>query len=465
MKILPIMFALFLVVVGDVRALTNSTYSITQVTNDVSWKSRPQINDKGEITWLGQAINDYSQIFLRRSDGSTVKLAVDAYRASGYPVINARGDVAWTGHTLDWSQGDVFLYEANSGLITNVTNSSPGGGIGRPDLSDNGEVVWAAWRPDFGTEIFLRKTNGSVVQLPVNNLLNSPRINARGDVVWLSRGENYVDSLFLYEGATGIITPITAAPHSAFHPQINSKGDIAWESRDGDIFLYKNSTQEVIQVTNTVCRDYDPLISDNGDVFWTGSITDCGEFDIFLRKSEGTVSRLTNNPYLWYGFWDTAINANGDAVFVLWSRAGDGGLRTELYAYRSQLGTVVKVGDLTRPDWPQINNRGEIVWQGLDAAGGVQVFLARSFVQAIEQVIQNVISLNLRVGIEKSLDAKLDAASRALTDVNQNNNVAAINSLQAFIGAVEAQRGKLISVADADALIAAVQAIIAQLAA
>ena len=93
------------------------------------------------------------------------------------------------------------------------------------------------------------------------------------------------------------------------------------------------------------------------------------------------------------------------------------------------------------------------------------MFLARSSVQAIEQVIQNVISLNLRVGIEKSLDAKLDAASRALTDVNQNNNVAAINSLQAFIGAVEAQRGKLISVADADALIAAVQAIIAQLAA
>lgn len=454
MKILPIMFALFLVVVGDVRALTNSNYLITQVTNDLSWKSRPQINDKGEITWLGQAINDYSQIFLRRSDGSTVKLAVDAYRASGYPVINARGDVAWTGHTLDRSQGAVFLYEANSGLITNVTNSSPGSAnIGQPDLSDNGEVVWSAQRPDFGSGIFLRKTNGSVVQLMNDGF--SPRINARGDVVWLSRG-----ALFLYEGATGIITPIATAARPG---SINSKGDIVWDS-NGDIFLYKNSTQKVIQVTNTVCYDYDPLISDNGDVFWTGSITDCGEFDIFLRKSEGTVSRLTNNPYLWYGFWDTAINANGDAVFVLWGPTPVG-IKTELYAYRSQLGTVVKVGDLTRPDWPQINNRGEIVWQGLDAAGGVQVFLARSFVQAIEQVVQNVISLNLQVGIVNNLDAKLDAASQALNDVNQNNNVAAINSLQAFIGAVGAQRGKLISVVDADALIAAVQAIIAQLAA
>jgi hypothetical protein len=200
------------------------------------------------------------------------------------------------------------------------------------------------------------------------------------------------------------------------------------------------------------------------DVFWTGSITDCGEFDIFLRKSDGTVNRLTNNPYLWYGFWDTAINANGDAVFALWGNPGGGNaVSTGLYVYRSQLGAVVKVDDLTQPEWPQINNRGEIVWQGLDAAGGFQVFLARSSAQAIEQVIQNVISLNLQAGIENNLDAKLDAASQALNDVNQNNNVAAINSLQAFIGAVEAQRGKLISVVDADALITVVQAIIAQL--
>ena len=52
----------------------------------------------------------------------------------------------------------------------------------------------------------------------------------------------------------------------------------------------------------------------------------------------------------------------------------------------------------------------------------------------------------------------------ALDDVNSNNDVAAINSLNAFINAVEAQRGNKISNEDADALIAAVQSIISALA-
>ena len=49
---------------------------------------------------------------------------------------------------------------------------------------------------------------------------------------------------------------------------------------------------------------------------------------------------------------------------------------------------------------------------------------------------------------------------RALEDENENNDIAAINTLGAFINAVEAQRGKKIPEAEADALIAAAQEII-----
>lgn len=72
-----------------------------------------------------------------------------------------------------------------------------------------------------------------------------------------------------------------------------------------------------------------------------------------------------------------------------------------------------------------------------------------------------VIELNLHQGIENSLDAKLKTVEQALADLNENNDVAAINALGAFINAVEAQRGNKISEEDADKLIAAVQAIIA----
>ena len=68
--------------------------------------------------------------------------------------------------------------------------------------------------------------------------------------------------------------------------------------------------------------------------------------------------------------------------------------------------------------------------------------------------------LSLQKGIANSLKAKLNAALQKLKDENENNDVAAINTLEAFINVVEAQRGKKISETDADSLIAAAQEII-----
>jgi hypothetical protein len=75
----------------------------------------------------------------------------------------------------------------------------------------------------------------------------------------------------------------------------------------------------------------------------------------------------------------------------------------------------------------------------------------------------DVVDMNLQNGISNSLDAKLDAALQALEDINQNNDVAAINSLRSFINAVEAQRGNKIPEADADDLIDAANEIITKL--
>lgn len=80
--------------------------------------------------------------------------------------------------------------------------------------------------------------------------------------------------------------------------------------------------------------------------------------------------------------------------------------------------------------------------------------------ELIEQIINVVQSLNLQSGIENSIDAKLDSAIRALSDVNENNNVAAINSLNAFINETAAQRGNWIPESDADEIIALAQAAI-----
>ncbi|MFC1636403.1 hypothetical protein ACFL5Z_16360 [Planctomycetota bacterium] len=60
-----------------------------------------------------------------------------------------------------------------------------------------------------------------------------------------------------------------------------------------------------------------------------------------------------------------------------------------------------------------------------------------------------------------SLEAKLNAALNTLSDINENNNVAAINTLGNFIKAVEGQRDKGgIDPVDAQDLIDAAQYII-----
>jgi hypothetical protein len=102
------------------------------------------------------------------------------------------------------------------------------------------------------------------------------------------------------------------------------------------------------------------------------------------------------------------------------------------------------------------------------SAGGADAFVTKlargtSAADLIQQLIQQVMSLNLRQGISNSLDAKLGAVVQALDDIKQQNDVAAINVLGAFINAVEAQRGVSISAADADSLTAAAQQIIASL--
>jgi hypothetical protein len=92
-----------------------------------------------------------------------------------------------------------------------------------------------------------------------------------------------------------------------------------------------------------------------------------------------------------------------------------------------------------------------------------RVGISQTPAEAIQDLVELVAAINLKQGIANSLDSKLDAAFQAVDDLNQNNDVAAINSLQAFINSVEAQRGVSLTDTDADILIAAARQIIALL--
>ena len=79
----------------------------------------------------------------------------------------------------------------------------------------------------------------------------------------------------------------------------------------------------------------------------------------------------------------------------------------------------------------------------------------------IDELSDYVAALNTSNGISNALDAKLGAVQGALSDLNENNDVAALNAMYAFCYNAQAQSGKQLDAADADALIAKADAIIA----
>ena len=100
--------------------------------------------------------------------------------------------------------------------------------------------------------------------------------------------------------------------------------------------------------------------------------------------------------------------------------------------------------------------------QGATASDTVQTTMLTlaGAIQALSDLVQ---SFNFQQGISNSLDVKLQSASDALEAANAGDRQDAANKLQAFIEAVEAQRGKEITNAQADQLIALTRRILAVL--
>ena len=97
-------------------------------------------------------------------------------------------------------------------------------------------------------------------------------------------------------------------------------------------------------------------------------------------------------------------------------------------------------------------------------SGGLTSYLRGPLLcDPLSGLIQKVGDLSLHKGIANGLVRKLRNAGRALCDANPKNDRAAANVLSAFIHEVEAQRGKKISAPDADQLLAATEAILAEL--
>jgi len=107
-------------------------------------------------------------------------------------------------------------------------------------------------------------------------------------------------------------------------------------------------------------------------------------------------------------------------------------------------------------------------WDGIDFNVGVGVPIAVEQtpeacdpVALVEELSKFIEDLNPQKGISNALDAKLGAVQGALTDLNENNDVAALNAMYAFCYNAQAQSGKQLEEGEVEQLISKADAIIA----
>jgi len=130
----------------------------------------------------------------------------------------------------------------------------------------------------------------------------------------------------------------------------------------------------------------------------------------------------------------------------------------DLYGYDLSTRTEIVIANGSSNQW-------DAAVDGLSVAftdyrnGNLDVYVKRPpagqrALEALDLLAALVVSFNLEQGISNSLDTKLTNIQEALNAANAGQRQDAANLLQAFINSVEAQRGKQLTSAQADELIA-----------
>lgn len=278
----------------------------------------------------------------------------------------------------------------------------------------------ADWSPD-GTKIATGSYDGiiRVFDSTSGTLLKS--FNGHGLVVWDVDWTSDGSSLIAGDGYGNVQywDYQSGALIKTFHGGFEDIYTVSWSPND-NLFAAGGRTPDQVQIWNVANNSYDQVI-----------------------QSTGRVYGLDWHPY-------NNIVAFGDVYKVRFYNTDTQSIEYELNTEATSFYDVKWSVDGTK-----LAGGG---WDGYVYIIGKEPVQTPS--EAINDLIDTVTDLNLKKGIDNSLDAKLNSALNALDDLNQNNDVAAINSLQAFINAVEAQRGNSLTDAQADMLINIAQSII-----
>lgn len=418
---------------GDAANNSHYAFDATPDGRFVAWESFATTLDGSACSSNGNSAifirdraNQSTECISFHSDGTTV-----ANGRSGSPVISADGNVvAYLSNATNLVAGDlngttdVFVHFRDTGETRRVNVSSSGqeanGKSFKLDLSQDGKFVvfdsdadnLVANDMNNSGDLFLHDLDAGTTRLLVTtssgDQLNednwAPRISADGNhVTFLSGASNLAADV---GGGRMYVHEIDTGVNEAVHVNSNEE-----TGTGGAIWLHdisRNGRYVVMRSNSPNLDPRNPLL----------------ETHYFIRdRHAGTT-------------WMVDVNNDGEKASPTFSTGAAAISNNGRFVAFESPGTNLVDGD-TNNSWD------------------VFVHQLRPFSppEMIEEIISLIIDLNLHEGIANSLDAKLNTALDALEDMNENNDVAACNSLDALINAVEAQRDKKIDSADADEII------------
>jgi len=360
--------------------------------SSASFNSSLQINNNGYVVWDQYSGGAYN-IWLYDGTDVTNLTNLPSGRRAQDPQINDNGYVVWSsdkeGKCYYGGCPDVYLYDGTN--TTNLTQNTSYGNW-RPQINNNGDVVWHHWTPSY-SNVYLY--NGTVMTNLTNNVVDGynkkhpldPQIDDSGHVVWHQESSvlsgtvrSYVRDVYIYDGAAA--TNITNNPsrsdnfNDIYNLQINNNGHVVWDQKSGgetsnsyvyDAYIYDGA--DVTSLTNKLCgsRGFTyPQINDNGHVVWqlyhmydsttniylaTAGVSDNNDND--TDCSGAAITNLTDNSY---GYKSVQAQIS-DSGHVVWYQVGGEDFGGYLYDGFS----TIRLSNSYGGD-PQVNDNGHVVW-------------------------------------------------------------------------------------------------------
>ncbi|MFC1747940.1 hypothetical protein ACFL2V_03960 [Pseudomonadota bacterium] len=422
------------------------------------------LNDSGQVAWVQRESFEAGHPIMFWDGSAASQVATTKFDTievlTRLIAMNNAGKVVWLDTNTPYpgyfiTPDQVMAWD---GVQTSTLSSqvSPKGGLS--DVNEAGQVSWYDGNESqFGRVLLSDGVTETVITDDLNGFRSGYNIqlNDAGQVVFGSSlydptTFNFNRTIKMWNG-NALIDLDTIAGFDkwiGYEPQINEQGDVLWgvnQYPNATIRLWDGvQTQDIAQLTDVFdARCFD--INNEGQAVWIAD----GPNGSFVQHWDGSaVTTIAPGSC-------ATIN---DAGHIAWSAVED---NYSNVVYATDGTDIIQLG--SGSEKPVLNENGDVAW-----ATGNGVYLASIVkpltpVEAVQALIESVAQLNARAGIVNSLDAKLSTATGVLDDVNSQNDIAAINTLSAFIAAVQAQSTTQIDTADADKLIADAEAIIAQL--